>query len=91
MKYLNNKANNINIDLYNGFAFATDEAENENYFQVCLSVRKDGQDYKKEIAYDDCGWNDGLCGDHNESVNSCTENHLKEFLTLARKCGVRVI
>ena len=91
MKYLNKKATHVVIDLEDGFIFATHGMESENHFQACLMVRKDGKGYKKQIDKNDCGWDDGICGDYNESIGANTENHLNEFLNLAKKSGVLVI
>jgi hypothetical protein len=91
MKYLNNNATHINTDLENGFVFATDFFDKENYFQACLELKKDGNGYKKEINSGDSGWDDGLCGDYNKSIGVATEEHYAEFLKLARKCGIKVL
>ena len=90
MKYLDKNATTLVIDLENGFAYASDDSELENYFQACLIARKDGNGYTKQISRDDCGWNDGICGDYNDSIGACNHEHFDEFLTLARRFGVLV-
>ena len=75
----------LELDLEYGFAWAVHEET--NLFQVCLVARKDGKGFKKEIDGRDCGWNDGLCGDHNQTDDPA---NLQAFLKLARAHGVRV-
>ena len=60
--------------------------------QCCLEVRKDGNGYKKSINRNDCGYDDGICGDVNEGAfrrygkTAC----LNTLLSIARKHGIKV-
>ena len=85
-----NNANEISLDLKLGFAWAHDGDESKNFFQVCIQQRKDLNGFKKEISSSDCGWDDGLCGDYNDSIGA-TKEDLRAFLKLAKKSGIKVI
>lgn len=88
---LNEKATHINVDLINGFIYATDQHGIDNYFQACIVIDDCGTKYKRVIDSDDCGYDWGICGDYNASINADTEQHLREFLHLAKKNGIKII
>ena len=79
--------NKLIIDLESGFIYAYDTDSTKNLFQCCLKERKDGRGYKKEISVIDSGWNDGICGDYNNSIDA-TEETFFEFISIARKNGI---
>jgi len=83
----------IDYDIENGFAFLWNDGLDKPVFQVCLVQRKDGKGYKKAIQKNDCGWNDGICGDLNfaNSVSETIEIVKEFFFTEARKAGIKII
>lgn len=83
----------IDYDLEYGFAFLQNTELDKTVFQVCLVERKDGKGYKKAILENDCGWNDGICGDLNftHSTRETIEIVKDFFFTEARKAGIKII
>jgi hypothetical protein len=79
---------NIEFDLKEGFAWAESDLLNSNLFQVCLERRIDEKGFKKEIKYNDDGYNEGLCADHNESLgySDLVACH-RVFIKACRKAG----
>ena len=83
----------VKFDLENGFAWASTDDEANN-FQVCLRPRVDGKGYKKEILADDCGHDDGICGDYNVKVHGsfdAVRDFLPIFIKAARKSGFKIL
>lgn len=83
----------LNYDLEAGFVWA--EVDGNNVFQACLNARVDGKGFKKEISYSDNGFNDGVCGDYNQSVWGSDWDLISsaknEFIKLASKNGFRIV
>lgn len=83
----------INYDLEYGFACLQNDELDKTIFMVCLEERKNGKGFRKAIREDDCGWNDGICGDVNfaNSTRGTIEIVKEFFFTEARKAGIKII
>jgi hypothetical protein len=83
---------NIEYDLEEGFAWAESDVANSNLFQVCLVQRIDKKGFKKEIEYDNDGYLEGCCSDHNESLGYSDLFACHRVLIKAcRKAGFKII
>jgi len=92
---MNNLATRIEIDLENGFAYATDDLGENNYFQACLVSKTDKNGeflrHRKMIDSEDTGYDWGVCGDHNSSIEVDNQESLNKFLELAKNNGIIII
>ena len=83
----------MSIEVYESLEFGFYGIKYSNItIQVCLQERKDKKGYKKCIDKNDCGHNDGICGDINKEAleKLGSELTLEIILKAARKSGYKI-
>ena len=89
------KISNVEFDTLEGFAWAT--LDQDSTLQCCLvqAAWEPGQEpvFLPVIDTEDCGYDDGICGDVNQPVfdRFGEENVMKAFFQAAKNAGIELI